>query len=162
MSQDRQQVERSIGVRLDTALAQHGQGCPLHHRTGDELPCAYPVEILGDAASGFVARFPDLPEAAETTGLDAAEVLTRLPLALLHGLRQCTRDGRALPRPGEARGRPQITVAVEALPSLLLHQRMLLAGLDDAEVERRMDAQGDWSVAELRDPITAVDTDLTP
>ncbi len=156
MSGDEHQVEAPVGVRFDTALARQDRDI-LPVRAGDEVPRAYPVEILGDAARGFVARFPDLPEAAETTGLDAAEVLQRLPLVLLHGLRQRIRDGMALPRPGEAAGRPEIAVAVEALPSLLLHQRMLSAGLDDAEVERRIDAQGSWSVAALRDPVAAVD-----
>ncbi len=160
MNQDQRQTEAPVGARLDTALALRGRGAHLMANAGtsDVLPRAYPVEILGNAKGGFLAHFPDLPEAGETAGLDAADVLARLPAKLLNSLRQRVRNSQALPQPSPAKDRPLVAIAVEALPSLLLHQRMLAAGLDDAEVERRMQAQGHCSVAELRDPVAAADT----
>lgn len=158
MNDDQQSGEPSLGARLDAALDWRLADRSKGHATAsvgrdEELPRAYPAEILEDAAGSFVASFPDLPEAPSTAGPDATDVLARLPRALLTGLGQVVREGRPMPVPSEAQGKTLIVIPTEALPRLLLHQRMLAAGLDDAEVERRLGSVPGWSVAVLRDPL---------
>ena len=160
MTDDRRWAEALPGARLDAALDRLGDGVPLAamapEGNGADLPRAYPAEISLGAAGGLVARFPDLPEAGETLGREATEVLARLPRMLLEGLQHLVRQGRALPAPSAAQGRPLVEIPVEALPRLLLHQRMLAASLDDAEVERRLGGVPGWSVAALRDPLVPI------
>jgi predicted RNase H-like HicB family nuclease len=164
VSNDHDPAAASAGARLDAALDQRRADLPggtsMTSRSqddGDELPRAYPAEIVRDDAGLVVAHLPDLPEAPEVRGATPEEVLGRLPLALLTGLRGVVREGRPMPPPSPAQDRPLIEIPVEALPRLLLHQRMLAAGLDDAAVERRLGSVPGWSVALLRDPMVPIE-----
>lgn len=111
---------------------------------------AYPVEIE-EAADGVTVTCPDVPELV-TDGATRAEALERAADALVTALSLYVEDGRPLPRPSAAHGRPIVAVAALEAAKLALHDAMLAAGLSNVELGRRLGLD-EKAVRRLRDPL---------
>jgi antitoxin HicB len=111
---------------------------------------AYPV-VLEEAEDGITVSFPDVPEAL-TEGDTRSEALARAEDALVSALSIYVDDGRALPRPSAANGRPVISVPVLEAAKLALHDAMLSARVSNVELGRRMNMD-EKAIRRLRDPL---------
>lgn len=112
----------------------------------------YPVLLTRDEADGgFVATFPDLPEAI-TQGDDAADALTQAVDALDEAVAGRIRRGDAIPVPSvPAPGQPVVPVPAltAAKASLLLALRE--AGINKSELAERLGCD-EKEVRRLLDP----------
>jgi antitoxin HicB len=99
---------------------------------------AYPVlhdpEPDGSAVN---VSFPDVPEAL-TWGDSEAEALDLARDCLATALDWRLRNGKSIPRPGSARGRPMIAVPPLVAAKLALYTAMREQGMDAAELARRL------------------------
>jgi antitoxin HicB len=95
--------------------------------------------------------FPDVPEAI-TDGDTEAEVAMMAEDALVTALSFYTDDGRPLPRPSVAHGRPMARVPPLVAAKLALHEAMLAAGISNVELGRRIGLD-EKAVRRLRDPL---------
>jgi len=111
---------------------------------------AYPAEIL-EAPDGVTVTFPDVPEAA-TYGHTTIEALAQAQDALVSALSFYVDDGKALPKPSDARGRPMVTVTILEAAKLALHDAMLTAKLSNVDLGRRLGLD-EKAVRRLRDPL---------
>jgi antitoxin HicB len=111
---------------------------------------AYPVDVQ-EAADGVTVTCPDVPEMV-TQGNTRAEALRHAPDALVSALSFYVDDGRPLPRPSAARGRPVVAVTALEAAKLALHDAMLEAGTSNVELARRLEID-EKSVRRLRDPL---------
>ena len=99
----------------------------------------YPVDLL-EEADGVTVTAPDVPEMA-TCGDTRAEALERAQDALVSALSFYVDDGRPLPAPGPANGRPVVSVPL-----------LEATKVSNIELGRRM-GLGENSVRRLRDPL---------
>jgi antitoxin HicB len=93
---------------------------------------AYPVDIM-EAPEGVTVTFPDVPEAI-TCGDTTTEALAQAQDALVSALSFYVDDGKELPRPSAARGRPMVAVTILEAAKLALQ-----LGLDEKAVRRLRD-----------------------
>ena len=110
----------------------------------------YPVELL-EEADGITITAPDVPELV-TCGDTRAEALERAQDALVSALSFYVDDGRPLPAPSAADGRPVVSVPLLEATKLALHEAMVAAQVSNVELGRRM-GLGENSVRRLRDPV---------
>jgi antitoxin HicB len=111
---------------------------------------AYPIEIL-EAPDGVTINCPDVPEMV-TCGDTRAEALERAADALISALSFYTDEGKPLPRPSPARGRPMISVTMLEAAKLALHDAMLAEKISNVELGRRLELD-ERAVRRLRDPL---------
>jgi antitoxin HicB len=111
---------------------------------------AYPVEVE-EAPDGVTVTCADVPEMV-TDGKTRAEALERAADALVTALSFYVDDGRSLPRPSPARGRPVVTVTALETAKLALHDAMISAGLSNVQLGRRL-GMDEKAVRRLRDPL---------
>ena len=111
---------------------------------------AYPVDVQ-EAADGVTVTCPDVPELV-TAGATRGEALERAADALAAALSFYVEDGRPIPRPSAARGRPIVSAAALEATKLALHDAMLSAGLSNVELGRKLGLD-EKSVRRLRDPL---------
>ena len=111
---------------------------------------AYPVDVQ-EAADGVTVTCPDVPELV-TAGATRGEALERAADALAAALSFYVEDGRPIPRPSAARGRPIVSAATLETTKLALHDAMLAAGLSNVELGRKLGLD-EKSVRRLRDPL---------
>ncbi len=112
---------------------------------------AYPYDMTPQPEGGFTVTFPDIPEAI-TEGDTTGEVREQAEDALVTALSFYTDDGKRLPKPSAAQGRPVAIVPPLVAAKLALHDAMLAAGLSNVELARRMDLD-EKAVRRLRDPL---------
>ncbi len=112
---------------------------------------AYPFLMEPQPEGGFTVTFPDVPEAI-TEGDTAAEARERAEDALVTALSFYTDDGRPLPTPSAAQGRPIAVLPPLVAAKLALHDAMLAAGISNVELGRRLDLD-EKAVRRLRDPL---------
>ena len=112
---------------------------------------AYPFDLEPQPKGGFTVTFPDVPEAI-TEGETVEEAHARAEDALVTGLSFYTDDAKALPMPSAARGRPVAWVPPLVAAKLALHDAMVVAGLSNVELGRRLGLD-EKAVRRLRDPL---------
>lgn len=112
---------------------------------------AYPVVLAEQPEGGFVASFPDVPEAL-TQGETREEALEMAADALVAGLSFYVEAGGRLPAPSAAGGRPVVSVPVLEATKLALHEAMLDRGMGNVELGRALDMD-EKAVRRLRDPV---------
>ncbi len=110
----------------------------------------YPVDML-EAADGFTVTASDLPELV-TCGDTREEALERAQDALVSALSFYVDEGKLLPAPSPAAGRPVVSVPLLEASKLALHEAMLAAKVSNVELGRRM-GLGENSIRRLRDPL---------
>jgi antitoxin HicB len=97
----------------------------------------YPVVLEAQAEGGFVATFPDVPEAI-TQGEDADETLLYAVDALETALSFYVEARRPLPVPSAAEGRPTVRPSALESAKLGVYQAMTEQGVRKAELARRL------------------------
>ena len=112
---------------------------------------AYPFDMEPQPEGGFTVTFPDVPEAI-TEGDTAAEAQDRAEDALVTPLSFYTDAGKPLPVPSAVEGRPIAIVPPLVAAKLALHDAMLVAGLSNVELARRLDLD-EKAVRRLCDPL---------
>ena len=108
---------------------------------------AWPVELL-EEPDGVTVTCPDVPEMV-TFGRTVAEALDEAVDALATALSFYTNDGRRLPVPSPARGRPAVAVPALTAAKLALHEAMVRGGVSNVELPA---ARPRKAVRRLRDP----------
>ena len=111
---------------------------------------AYPATIEAQPEGGFTATFEGLPGA--TQGETEAEALREAQDLLVTALSFYTDDGKPLPRPVPAEGRPMVEVPSLVAAKLALHEAMLEHGVSNVELARRLGLD-EKAVRRLRDPL---------
>ncbi|MBX9698129.1 MAG: Lrp/AsnC family transcriptional regulator [Acetobacteraceae bacterium] len=112
---------------------------------------AYPVEVH-EEADGITVTCPDVPEMVTGGWGDRAANLEAAPDALATALSGYVEEGRRLPQPSPARGRPVVAVPVLAAAKLALHEAKLAARISNVELGRRLGI-GEKEVRRLLDPL---------
>jgi antitoxin HicB len=97
----------------------------------------YPVVLEAQAEGGFVATFPDVPEAI-TQGEDADETLLYAVDALETALSFYVEARKPLPVPSAAQGRPTVRPSALECAKLGVYQAMTEQGVRKAELARRL------------------------
>lgn len=111
---------------------------------------AYPVDLIHEDDGRVSAVFQDVPGA--TWGDTVQEALARASDALISALSFYVDDGKKLPAPSEAAGRPVVSVDALDAAKLALHEAMLAARVSNVELGRRLDLD-EKAVRRLRDPL---------
>jgi antitoxin HicB len=112
---------------------------------------AYPVEVL-EEADGVTVTCPDVPEMVTGGWGDVAANLDAAGDALETALSFYVEDGRPIPRPSPADGRPVVAVGPLAAAKLALHEAMLEGGVGNVELAKRLGLD-EKAVRRLRDPL---------
>ena len=110
----------------------------------------YSVDLL-EAADGVTVTAPDVSELV-TCGDTRAEALERAQDAMVSALSFHVDDGKPLPAPSPADGRPVVSVPLLEATKLALHEAMVAAKVSNVELGRRM-GLGENGVRRLRDPL---------
>jgi antitoxin HicB len=97
----------------------------------------YPVVLEAQAEGGFVATFPDVPEAI-TQGEDTDETLLYAVDALETALSFYVEARKPLPVPSAAQGRPTVRPSALECAKLGVYQAMTEQGVRKAELARRL------------------------
>jgi antitoxin HicB len=97
----------------------------------------YPVVLEAQAEGGFVATFPDVPEAI-TQGEDTDETLLYAVDALEAALSFYVEARKPLPVPSAAQGRPTVRPSALECAKLGVYQAMTEQGVRKAELARRL------------------------
>ena len=97
----------------------------------------YPVVLEAQAEGGFVATFPDVPEAI-TQGEDTDETLLYAVDALETALSFYVGARKPLPVPSAAQGRPTVRPSALECAKLGVYQAMTEQGVRKAELARRL------------------------
>jgi antitoxin HicB len=100
--------------------------------------------------SAITVTFDDLPGA--TFGATEVEALARAEDLPETALSFYTDDGRPVPRPMPAKGRPIVIARPLVAAKMALHDAMLAAGVSNVEPGRRLGLD-EKSVRRLRDPL---------
>jgi antitoxin HicB len=111
---------------------------------------AWPVELL-EEPDDVTVTCPDVPEMV-TCGRTVAEALDEAVDALATALSFYTDDGRKLPVPSPARGRPVVAVPALTAAKLALHEARVQGGVSNVELARRLGTD-EKAVRRLRDPL---------
>lgn len=112
---------------------------------------AYPVEVL-EEADGVTVTCPDVPEMVTGGWGDVAANLKAAEDALATALSGYVDDGRSIPAPSPAEGRPVVAVDALVAAKLALHEAMLEHGVSNVELARRLGLD-EKAVRRLRDPL---------
>ena len=112
---------------------------------------AYPVEVL-EEADGITVICPDVPEMVTGGWGDRAANLDAAEDALTVALSAYVDDGRPVPAPSPAGGRPVVAVGPLAAAKLALHDAMLAQGVSNVELANRLGLD-EKAVRRLRDPL---------
>jgi antitoxin HicB len=100
----------------------------------------FPVNFSGDAENGYVATFPDIPEAI-TQGETEEETLALALEALETALEFYFEDKRPVPLPAApAPGQRAVELPAVVFVKVLLLNEMLAQGVRPAELARRMNS----------------------
>lgn len=110
----------------------------------------FPV-ALEVAEDGVTATFPDVPEAV-TFGATPEEAIVRAEDALVSALAVYVEEGRVLPRPSPAQGRPVVAPPPLEAAKLALYEAMRAAGASPAALAQRLATSAEV-VARLVDPL---------
>ena len=110
----------------------------------------YPI-ILDEQPEGFTVSAQDVP-GLHTEGDTSEEALVRTEDALVSALSFYVDDGRPLPAPSPADGRPVVSVPLLEATKLALHEAMIAAKVSNVELGRRM-GTGETAIRRLRDPL---------
>jgi len=97
----------------------------------------YPVVLEAQSEGGFVATFPDVPEAI-TQGEDTDETLLYAVDALETALSFYVEARKPLPVPSAAQGRPTVRPSALECAKLGVYQAMTEQGVRKAELARRL------------------------
>ena len=111
---------------------------------------AYPATLEAQPGGGFTVTFEGLPGA--TQGETEAEALREAEDLLVAALSFYTDDGKPLPRPAAAEGRPVVEVPSLIAAKLALHEAMLEQGIGNVELAGRLGLD-EKAVRRLRDPL---------
>jgi antitoxin HicB len=111
---------------------------------------AYPADVEAQPEGGFAVTFEGLPGA--TQGETEAEALREAEDLLVAALSFYTDDGRPLPRPAPAGGRPVVGVPSLVAAKLALHEAMLEQAVSNVELAGRLGLD-EKAVRRLRDPL---------
>ena len=111
---------------------------------------ACPIELL-EEPEGVTVTCPDVPEMV-TCGRTVAEALEEAVDALVTAMSCYTDDGRRLPAPSPARGRPVVAVPALIAAKLALHEAMVRGDISNMELARRLGTD-EKAVRRLRDPL---------
>ncbi len=111
---------------------------------------AYPAVPEAQPEGGFTVTFGGLPGA--TQGETKAEALREAEDLLVTALSFCIDDGRPIPAPSPAEGRPVVAVGPLAAAKLALHDAMLAQGVSNVELAGRLGLD-EKAVRRLRDPL---------
>jgi antitoxin HicB len=97
----------------------------------------YPVVLEAQPEGGFVARFPDVPEAI-TQGEDADEALLYAVDALETALSFYIDARKPLPAPSAPAGRPTVRPSALECAKLGIYREMVEQGVRKSELARRL------------------------
>jgi antitoxin HicB len=111
---------------------------------------AFPAVLEAQPEGGFTVFFEGLPGA--TQGETKAEALREAEDLLETALSFYVEDGRPIPRPSPADGRPVVAVGPLAAAKLALHEAMLEGGVGNVELAKRLGLD-EKAVRRLRDPL---------
>jgi len=112
---------------------------------------AYPYDQASQPEGGWTVTFPDVPEAI-TEGDTEEEVAAMAEDALVSALSFYTDEGRPLPRPSAANGRPVAPVPPLVAAKLALHDAMLADGVSNVVLGKRLGLD-EKALRRLRDPL---------
>ncbi|MXW36148.1 MAG: type II toxin-antitoxin system HicB family antitoxin [Chloroflexi bacterium] len=98
---------------------------------------AYPCELTPDEDGGFVATFPDVPEAI-TGGGDRDEALVMAEDALATALAGYVHEKREIPAPRASAGDALVSVPPVVAAKLALYSAMRADGITKVELARRL------------------------
>lgn len=98
---------------------------------------AYPADLAAELEGGFTVTFADVPKAV-THGRDRDEALAEASAALASALSFHVDDGRPLPRPGAAAGRPLVRVGLRAAAKLAPRAALAQSGISQGGLARRL------------------------
>ena len=96
----------------------------------------YPVALTPDEDTVLVT-FPDIPEAI-TFGDDEAEALAHAGEAIEAAIGGLIKDGRDVPAPSAAAGRPTVSLPATIAAKVALYGAMRENGITKAELARRL------------------------
>lgn len=111
---------------------------------------AYPAILEPQPEGGYTVTFADLPGATE--GDTDAEAMANAADALITALSGYVEEGKLLPRPSAARGRPLVTVTALEAAKLALHDAMVAAKVSNVALARQLGVS-EMAVRRLRDPL---------
>src|SRR6516165_10688845 len=104
-----------------------------------EKPLAWPVILDPAEEGGFVVNFPDFPE-GWSQGDSPEEALAQAADLLETMVANYMAEGWDLPDPSRAAGRPLVYLAPLVAAKAELYRAMRRAGIDKAELARRLGA----------------------
>jgi len=111
---------------------------------------AWPAEVL-EEPEGTTVTFPDVPGAI-TWGATRAEAMERAADALVSVFSALIEDGKPVPSPSDAQGRPAVSIGPLDAAKVALHNAMLEAKMSNVELARRMNTD-EKAVRRMRDPL---------
>ena len=111
---------------------------------------AWPAEVL-EEPEGITVTFPDVPGAI-TWGATRAEAMERAADALVSVFSALIDDGKPVPPPSDAQGRPAVSIGPLDAAKVALHNAMLEAKMSNVELARRMNTD-EKAVRRMRDPL---------
>jgi antitoxin HicB len=112
---------------------------------------AYAVEVL-EEPDGVTVTCPDVPEMVTGGWGDVSANLDAAADALATALSAYVDEGRPIPAPSPAEGRPVVVVGPLAAAKLALHEAMLEQGVSNVELADRLGLD-EKAVRRLRDPL---------
>jgi antitoxin HicB len=112
---------------------------------------AYPAD-LAEEADGVTVTCPDVPEMVTGGWGDVAANLDAAADALATALSGYVDEGRPIPAPSPAKGRPLVVVGPLVAAKLALHEAMLERGVGNVELASRLGLD-EKAVRRLRDPL---------
>lgn len=113
------------------------------------MQLTYQVQLKPDPDGGFLATFPDVPEAI-AGGLTESETLDEAAKALFQGLLSYPERGMRLPAPREKTGRPVNLPAQQAVKLAVLDS-FIESGISKSELARRI-GRGETEARRILDP----------
>ena len=112
---------------------------------------SYPATIQPDG-DGFMVEFDGLVGA--TWGPTREAALREAQDLLVSSLSFFVDDGKPTPVPGEANGRPMVSIPAADAAKLALHDAMVAGGISNVELARRLGVS-ETVARRLRDPLHA-------
>lgn len=109
----------------------------------------YPVNLLVEP-EGVTATFDGL--SGVTFAASEAEALREAADLLVSCLSIFVDEGKEIPAPGEANGRPMVSVTVLEAAKLALHDAMVAGNISNVDLARRL-GLSESIVRRLRDPL---------
>ena len=98
---------------------------------------AYPVKLEPAEEGGFIATFPDIPEAI-TQGEDKDDALVWAQEALEAALEVYVEKKLRIPQPSSVKGRPVVVLPAIESAKIILHNALLESGKKKADLARML------------------------